>query len=201
MKRQCYNINRPFHLARRDCFFEKGLALISKNVERKSDGKKSDDVAHIMYYLRSAHDHCVMAKKADNTASTEMYFLNFLQTIMSHLISLNAVAEFSPILGENGEDSGLRRFLESGAPENTRPAKEFCDCSQLIVDNIYKLCLLLERPFQDLKAETLSLLDDDQQRVYDNARKSLGEHLAARASHRSRMYAQTAYPVLEMKNG
>ena len=201
MKIRYYNINRPFHIGRRDCFFEEGLNLIRKAAQPEAGGESLKNSARIVYCLKSAYDHSVMARKADNTASTETQFLHILQALMNHMLSLNAMAEFGSALSENGESSELSRFMEQGAPENAQPATEFCDRNRQIANHVYQLCLLLDRPFQALKAETLSLMDDDQKRVYDTARNSLGEHLAARSSHNSRMYAQIAYPILETRNG
>ena len=201
MKMQCYNINRPFHLGRRDCFFEQGLDLIRNAIQQEARGDSLKNSARIMYCLKSAYDHSVLAKKADSTASTETHFLHCLQALINHLLSLTAIVEFGPILGENGEGSELSRFMEQGAPENARPAQEFCAHSRKIENHVYQLCLLLDRPFQVLKAETLSILDEEQKRVYETARRSLGEHLAANSSHSSRTYAQIAYPVLETRSG
>ncbi|NLE65820.1 MAG: hypothetical protein GX608_00170 [Lentisphaerae bacterium] len=193
---QNYNINRPFHLGRRDCFFEQGLYLIREAEGRKPGGANASDFAKITYCLKSACDHSIMAGKADNTAENEEHFLHFLQALMKHLVSLNAIMESGPAPGESGKGGELACFLETGAPDNAGAAREYREQTLRIVESVCRLCLLLDRPFQALKAGTIALLDESQKRVYETARDSLLKHLASHSGRRPSMYAQTAYPVL-----
>ena len=191
-----YEINRPFHLGRRDCFFELGMALIREAVQPKSGGAGLRDFAKITYCLKSAYDHGVLAGKADNTSSNEAPFLHFLRALVKHLVSFSAVVESGIMPGENGKGEELGRFLEAGGPGNAGAAKEYRTQTLKIVEHVCRLCLLLDRPFQALKAETIALMDESGKRVYETARDSLGKHLASHSPLRTRTYVQNAYPIL-----
>jgi hypothetical protein len=200
MPKQCYNLNRPFHLGRRDVFYETAVSTMRLSMEESSARRLRQRLDLVLYCLHSALEHGSLAHQAQRAPAEEKPFLQFLEMLLARLQAGRLMLLTSRQWAR--DNSPVRQFLACQAPAAEVPASAL----QTSVPDIFRDALAFVRsaaePLRNLQTACVGKLPSEDRARYEKAAASLRSHLAATADHpRPRTFVQSAYPVLETTDG
>ncbi len=190
------NINRSFHLGRRDVFYETAVEIMRRCVKETTARHLARGLDNALYCLHSALEHAFLAHKARHAPAAEKLFINFLEMLLARLQAGRFMLQSNTHwLSGN---SPVRQFLGDQARMLARPIA----ASQTPIPDMFRDALAFTRaaakPLQDLQELCMKKFSEEDRSRYEKAAASLREHLAETADQpRPKMFGQSVYPTHE----
>ena len=197
MKNKTYDANRPVHLARRDAFLEKAIAVFRACLADMPYKQRVQQIDTTLYCLQSAAEHGTLATNAAHTSPLEAPFLLFIRMVLFDLYAVRVIMENEHALKDR--QSPLRQFLHRNG--KTNDVVSFDRGGEQLLQDVAHLFGMTEAPFRDIQKTLTEGMNANDRKRYLLAYDGLKRHLEAKTRPRGFTPGRTFSPTLEMKYG
>ncbi|MBN1268958.1 MAG: hypothetical protein JXB04_05180 [Kiritimatiellae bacterium] len=186
MNKPTLDVNRPVHLARRDCFFERAVELLYMPMQEMDTAARLARVERVLALLKTAENHADFAVRSARATDKERDFLHFLKLILQSVLSAHAMMLHQAHL--EAEESFLCQFLNTRPEDSALPAMAYQRRSEDILQGLWHVLRLAHSPYRALQDETLNAMSDADRERYrkagDSFKRELDEaHNAPNTNH------------------
>jgi hypothetical protein len=163
-----FHLNRPVHLARRDVFYEKAVALTKKIPAQKSISEQLKIADQALYLLREARRHAEAANLSEKTSTQSRLFVSFMNIVVDNTLSITRMLRRQ--ICANAQDNPLDGFIGSTGT-GAKTSGYYRRCAVLILKGLLGMLQQAEKPFQALRQTSLAKMSVVDKVRYEKARK------------------------------
>ena len=143
--------NRPFHLARRDAFYERAVELLYLPLQEMDTATRIVHLKQVSDGLATARKHAFFASRSKAALEREPDFLHFLELIHDNVESMHSMMEHQAHL--EAAESFLCQFLRTTREECLLPAMHYRRRAEDLMGGLWQLLRLAHQPYRELQKE------------------------------------------------
>jgi hypothetical protein len=167
-----FHLNRPVHLARRDVFYEKAVALIKKLPSQKPISEQLKTADQALYLLREARRHAEAANLSEKTSTQSRLFVSFMDIVVDNTLSITRMIRRQ--IGAEAPDNPLDGFIGS-ANTSTKIGGNYRRSGALILKGLLNVLQQADKPFQALRQTSLAKMSVVDKARYEKAQRHFEE--------------------------
>lgn len=176
---ECYDTNRPVHLARRDACVERSVELLTQATGHLPTAARMAHVERIIALLRTALHHARLAARSHRATDAERDFLHFLELTLRQVESVQALVHHQAHL-ESREHGFLSKFLGVSPDEVTLSAINFQRHAEDMLQGLWQVIRMSSAPYRRLQQENMKELSTEERARYDRAMESFRREAVAK---------------------
>lgn len=167
-----FHLNRPVHLARRDVFYEKAVALIKKLPAQKQISEQRKTAEQALYLLREARRHAEAANLSEKTSTQSRLFVSFMDIVVDNTLSITRMLRRQ--ICAHAPDNPLDSF--TGLPGySAKMSGYYRRCAVLTLKGLLNKLQQAEKPFLALRQTSLAKMSVVDKARYEKAQKHFAE--------------------------
>ncbi|MCF7838382.1 MAG: hypothetical protein K9N49_07100 [Candidatus Marinimicrobia bacterium] len=174
------NLNRPVFLARRDVCFEVAVEMLYMPMQEMNLDQRLTHVGAVLGRLLQSLEYARAGVRAGSALPEEQQFVHFLEIIVSHVESAEAMIEQQALLER--EEGFLRQFLEAAEEDTALPALAYRRRAEDIFQGLWHLLRMAHAPYRRLQQALRETFTPEVATRYQRAQDRLRQELAASVS-------------------
>ncbi|MEI8207425.1 MAG: hypothetical protein WCG03_11160 [Kiritimatiellales bacterium] len=167
-----FHLNWPVHLARRDVFYIKAVALVKKLPAQKSISEQLKTAEQALYLLREARRHAEAANLSEKTSTQSRLFVSFMDIAVDNTLSITRMIRRQ--INANALDNPYDGFIGT-ASTGAKMSGNYRRCGVLILKGLLNILQQSEKPFQALQQTSLAKMTIVDKDRYEKAYKHFEE--------------------------
>lgn len=167
-----FHLNRPIHLARRDVFYGKAVALIRKLPAQKPTSGQHKTAEQALYLLREARNHAEAANLSEKTSMQSRLFVKFMDNVVDNTLSITRMLRRK--ITVDAPDNSLDGFIGSDGTA-AKMSTHYSRCAGLILNGLLHVLQQAEKPFDDLSRTSIAKMSITDKERYEKASRHFNE--------------------------
>jgi len=163
--------NRPVHLARRDKFYEKALALLAEASFKEPLSERVWRIETLILYLNTAYDEGLYAQRGIQCSVLEENFLKVLELVLDSAKAVQAMVNHENLLEE--DKSFLNQFLGESFEQINEDEYIYRERANDIIKGIQALTRSANGAFEKVRKENLKGLSKENSIRYEKTATTL----------------------------